>query len=176
MKKQIFVNSLIYLVAIICGCLINIPVSALFLRILNLFIVVDYYIGAIFCAVMGFIVVGGVVGALTFFESYKSAEFSPAKVTLSVLLAEVFHLPIATLLGFYPFIAGGTRYLAGLIDMGTHFDSLEMIEDIYLWSYLGAFAIYSALYVVSALVCGYLGRKKRLDIRSSLEGYEQVDN
>ena len=171
MKKQIFVNSLIYLVAIVCGCLVNFAVSALLLKILNLFIVVDYYIGAIFCAVVSFIVVGGIVGALTYFESYKSVDFSPINITFSVLLAGVFHLPISTLLGFYPFIAGGTRYLAGLIDMGGRFDSLDRVADIYIWSYLIAFVIYLAFYVVTALACGYLGKKKRLAVRNSLEGY-----
>lgn len=171
MKKQFFVNSLVYFVAIFAACLVNVAVSALVLKILNLFIVVDYFIGAICCAIVAFIVVGGVVASLSFFESYKSVEFAPGRILGSVGLAGIYHLAISTLLGFYPFAAGGTRYLAGLISMGNKFDSLDRIVDIYLWEYLLAFGIYLVLEIIAAEVCGYLGKRRRIKIRESLDGF-----
>lgn len=171
MKKQIFVNSLIYFIALVAACMVNFAVSALVLKILNLFIVVTYFVEAIVYPIVSLIVVGGVVGALSFFESYKSVEFAPARLFASVGLAGVYHLAISTLLGFYPFIAGGTRYLAGLMSMGDKFDSVECIADIYLWEYLLAFAIYLVLEIIVVQICGYLGKRKREAVRASLENF-----
>ena len=58
MKKQFFVNSLIYFIAIVLACLVNfIGVSSLAVKIVNLFIVVDFYASAIISLIMAFVVV-----------------------------------------------------------------------------------------------------------------------
>ncbi len=173
MKKQVFVNSLIYFIAMLGACLVNLAVSAMAVKIVNLFIVVDYFSAAIIRTVIAFVTLSGVIGALTWFESFKSAEFHPLKTLVAVGLGGVYHLAVSTILMFYPFIAGGTRYLAGLINMGERFDSFAEVEYIYLWAYLTAFFIYLFVEMICAVVCGYLGKKKRYDNRKTILGFEE---
>ena len=173
MKKQFLINSLIYFIAIIGACLVNLAASSLVMKIVNLFVVVDYYIGAIICTVVAFIIVCGVLGALSFFESFKSVEFAPMKLLVTITIAGVFHLAVSTLLGFHPFIAGGTRYLAGLISMGEKFDSATNVADIYLWEYLLAFAIYLLLNIIAVELGGFWGKRFRIKNRESLSGFSE---
>ena len=169
MKKQFFVNSFIYFIAIVAACLVNfIGVSSLVVKIVNLFIVVDFYISAIISAAVAFVVVGGVVGTLAYFEAFKSEEFAPAKLLGTVSVAGVFHLAISTLMGFHPFIAGGTKYLAGLISMGEKFDSAGSAADIYLWEYLASFAIYLVFEIIAVELGAYLGKRRRAQQKESL--------
>ena len=171
MKKQFFVNSLIYFIAIVLACLVNfIGVSSLAVKIVNLFIVVDFYASAIISLIMAFVVVGGVVGAMSYFEAFKSCEFAPVKLLGTLSLAGVLHLAISTLMGFHPFVAGGTKYLAGLISMGEKFDSAESTLDIYLWEYLAAFAIYFVFEIIVTEVCAYIGKRKRKEQMEFLKG------
>jgi hypothetical protein len=168
MKKQIFANSLIYFVCIIAACLINLAVSALVLKILNAFIVVDYFVSSIINAVISFVVVSGIIGAVMFYEGYKAAEFNVGLTAASFSLSGVYHLIISLVLMFYPFIAGGTRYLAGLMSLWDSFDGIEAVADIYLWAYLVAFVIYFAVQLGVALCCGVWGKNKRLKNREEL--------
>ena len=171
MKKQFLAGSLIYFIAIVSACLVNfIGVSSLVVKIVNLFIVVDFFTSAIISAAVAFVVVGGVVGALADFEAFKSREFAPVKLLGTVTLAGVFHLAVSTILGFHPFIAGGTKYLAGLISMGEKFDSAERASDIYLWEYLAVFAIYLVFEIIAVEVGAYFGKRQREKQMESLTG------
>ena len=175
MKKQFFANSLIYLLAIVLASLVNfIGASSIAVKIVNLFIVVDFYAAAIISTVMAFVVIGAVVGALAYFEAFKSREFAPARLLGTFSLAGVFHLAVSTLMGFHPFIAGGTKYLAGLISMGDKFDSAESVADIYLWEYLVAFAIYLVFEIIVVELGAYLGKRKREEQIESLTGSESA--
>ena len=168
MKKRFFYSVITYFITMVSACLVNLAVSAMAVKIVNLFIVVDYFSAAIVRAVMAFVVISGVVGAMSYYESRKSAEFHPVSLSLAVALGGIAHLIISVPLMFYPFIAGGTRYLAGLMDMGSGFDSADNVKYIYLWTYLAAFGIYLVCEMISALVCGYLGKKNRENLRKEL--------
>ena len=175
MKKQFIYTSLTYLVALIAASLVNLAVCALSVRIVNLFVVVDYFTAAIVKAAVSFFTIGGVLGALSYHDAYRRLEFRPAYISATVAAAGVVHLALSTVMMFHPFIAGGTRYLAGLMDMGSSFNSSDNIKDIYLWTYLGSFAIYLAVEIAVSLVCAYVGRKKRISNRKAIDGYPQEE-
>ncbi len=168
MKKRIWIDALIYLIAMVLACLVNLAVCAMAVKIVNLFIVVDYFSAAVVRTVMSFVTLCGVLGALAYYESYKSAEFYLGRAVGSMALAGVGHLALSIPLMFYPFIAGGTRYLAGLIDMGDGFNSLDKVKEIYLWTYLAAFFIYLAVEILTVAVCGSIGKRRRIAQRANL--------
>lgn len=173
MKKQITTNALGYLICMVAACLLNLAVSALLVRIVNLFVVVDYFSAAIIRIISGFLSCGAVLGAMTFRFGYKSVEFRPLLLLASLTLAALGHLALCLLFMFHPFISGGVRELAGVLAMGDAFDGADMIGEIYLWTYLGAFWIDFAVQAVVALVCTYLGKQMRLKGRETIRGYGQ---
>ena len=175
MKKQLWIDALTALVTMVAASLLCLAVSALAIKIVNLFIEVDYFVGAIIEAVSAFLVFGGMIGAIHFFDGYKRVEFRPSGICASVALGGVFHLALSILLVFHPMIAGGTRSLAGLVQMGSGFDSRAWVEYIYLWTYLAAFAIYLVFQMAVSLVCGYCGKKYRLYNRTQIKGYVDKD-
>lgn len=172
MKKQITTNAIGYLACMVAACLLNLAVSAVLVRIVNLFIVVDYFAGAIVRLISGFLTCGAVLGAMSFRQSYKSVEFRPLSLLASLALAGAAHLLLCLLFMFHPFIAGGVRSLAGVLALGESFDGADMIGEIYLWTYLGAFAIDLAVQTAVAMICGAVGKRRRWKDRSTLRGYE----
>lgn len=171
MKKQVLVNSLIYSICMVVACLLNLAVSALILKIVSAFVVMDYFSASVLRVVVGFFTGGTVIGAVIYRESYRSLQFPVGITVLSMLLAGAAHLILCLLLMFYPFIAGGVRYLAGILCMGTGFDSAAMIEDIYLWAYVLAFFLYLVFEICVSLIGGFLGKRMRLKNRESIKGY-----
>lgn len=172
MKKQITTNAIGYLVCVLVACLLNLAVSALLVKIVNLFIVVEYFEAAVVRLISGFLTCGAVLGAMSFRQSYKSVEFRPMPLLASLALAGVAHLLLCLLFMFHPFISGGVRELAGVLALGDGFDGADMIEEIYLWTYLGAFWIDFAVQTAVVLICGCLGKRTRLKGRESLRGYK----
>ncbi len=168
MKKRFWFGVLVWLAALLGGCLVNLLVCAMAVKIVNLFIVVGFFEAAIIRTVASFVTLCGVVGALTYFESFKAADFSPWSTVAELATAGAGQLILSIPLMFYPFIAGGTRYLAGLIDMGERFDGADMIKEIYLWAYLASFVIYLAAELGCAVICGIMGKRKRLKQRSEI--------
>ncbi len=174
MKKQLLYGSITYFVTMVAACLVNLLVCMMTVKIVNLFIVVDYFAAAVIRTVTSFIVTGGVVGAMAYYDAYKKADVNVGMTASCISLGGVAHLALSVPLMFYPFIAGGTRYLAGLIYMGSRFDSAERVGDIYLWTYLLAFGVYWIVQLISAVSCGYIGKSRRLAVRRSLtENNEQ---
>ena len=146
------------------------------LKIVLSFADIGYFATSILRVVVGFLTGGAVIALVIGREAYKSLEIHPIRTTLALLLAGIFHLGFCLILMFYPFIAGGVRYLAGLLCMGSGFDSADCIPDIFLWAYLAAFFIYLMFQIGCALLGALIGKRMRLKIRASLKGYPNGDS
>ena len=175
MKKQVLVNSIVYLICFVAACILNLALSFLLLKIINSMVVIGYFgqsvVRLIASALSGGLVIGAIVGR----ECYKSLEFRPLSIAASLGLAGCAHLLLCLLLMFYPFIAGGVRDLAGLIGMGGNFDAASKIEEIYLWQYLVAFGMDLVYKIGIAILAGYFGKAKRLRNRGELKGYSETN-
>ena len=128
MKKQIIANAVIYLICMIAASLLNLAVSALAVKIVDALVLPEFFILAIVRAVAGILTGCVVIGAIFFYEGYKTVSFSLWKVVLPMLLAAAVHFIIAFVFKFYPFIAGGTHYLGGLIENGDGFSSFDSVR------------------------------------------------
>ena len=171
MKKQTVVNAVVYLICFVVACILNLAVSWLLLKIVDAFVALDYFGESVVRIVSGFLTGGVVIGAVVGRECFKSLEFRPLSLVASLAMAGGAHLLLCLLLMFYPFIAGGVRDLAGVIGMGSKFDSASEIEKIYLWQYLLAFVIDLVYRIGIALLAGYLGKATRLKNRENLKGF-----
>ena len=175
MKKQTLTNAVVYLVCFVVACILNLAVSWLLLTITDSIIVLDYFGESIIRIFSGFLTGGVIIGAVVARESFKSIEVHPFFLAASMGLAGAAHLLLCLVLMFYPFIAGGVRDLAGVIGMGSGFSSESDIESIYLWQYLLAFCIDLVYKIGVAILCGYLGKAKRLSNRETIKGYPDAE-
>ena len=171
MKKQYFVDALIYAIAMVAASLLNIVVSGLIVRIATILVAPDFFVLAIIRAIVGFLTGAGVLGMVLAYESYKSVSFQPIKITLCVGMAAVVHFLLAFVFRFYPFIAAGTRYLGGLLEQGSDFESFAEVSDVALWAYIAAFWIIKAGEIVICVIAGACGKAARLKNRETIKGY-----
>ena len=171
MKKQFLVNGITYLVCMVAAALLNLAVSALVVKIVNLLVAPDFFVIAIVRAVTGMVTVCVVLGAVVGYEGYKTLSFSMPKILLTVLGASIIHFAIAFLFKFYPFIAGGTQYLGGILEYGSAFDSFEAVSDVSLWAYIASFWISKIAELTVAPLACFVGMKKRINNRKTIEGY-----
>ena len=175
MKKQIIANSVIYLICMIAATLLNLAVSALAVKIVDALVLPEFFVLAIVRAVVGILTGCIVIGAIFFYEGYKTVSFSFLNVLLPMLLAAIVHFLLAFIFKFYPFIAGGTHYLGGLIESGDGFSSFESVSDVRLWAYIAAFWIAKAAEIIVAPICCLLGKSVRIKSREILVGYNNSE-
>ena len=171
MKKQLLANGITYLICMIAAALLNLAVSALVVKIVNLLVAPDFFVIAIVRAVTGIVTSCIVLGAVIGYEGYKTLTFSFWSTVLSVLLAAVAHFLLALLLRFYPFIAGGTQYLGGILESGSNFICFDSVSDVHLFAYIGAFWIAKAIEIVVAPISSFVGKRVRIKNRETIEGY-----
>lgn len=176
MKKQFIVNSVTYLICMVAACLLNLAVSALAVKIVNALILPEFYVLAIVRVAVGILTGCIVIGAIFIYEGYKTVSFSFFGVVLPMLLAAVVHFALAFVFKFYPFIAGGTHYLGGLIESGDGFSSFESVEDVRLYAYIAAFWIAKAAEIIIAPVCCFLGKRLRIKNRETIVGYNNIED
>jgi hypothetical protein len=87
MKKKIGNNALFYLICLVVACLLNLASSALLIRIVNLFIEVQYFEASVIRVISSLLMNGLILGAVCWYDSHHSAEFQPFFTGLSLALA-----------------------------------------------------------------------------------------
>ncbi len=176
MKKQYFLDALVYAICMVAASLLNLAVSGLIVKFVDVLVTPDFFVFAIVRAVVGFLTGALVLGLVVAYESYKTVSFEPGRIVIAVLMASVVHFLLSLLLRFYPFVAGGTRYLAGLLNQGANFDAYETVSDIQLWAYIAAFWIVKAGEIVVCVIAGKCGKTARLKNRETIKGYPHGKN
>ncbi len=166
MKKTFFYNAITYFVALIGGSLVNLLTCGMAVKIVNLFIVVDFFASVVVSIIVSFVTTCGVFAALGYYEGYKRAEFSVGMNIGEIAAAGGVQLVLSVPFMFHPFIAGGTKYLAGIVELGSRFDSMQSV--LYIWSYLLAFVIYLAVQIIVCVISGIIGKNKRIAQRRAL--------
>lgn len=171
MKKQYWTDALTYAIAMVVASLLNVLVSGLIVRIVTLLVAPDFFVLAIVRVVVGFLTSAVVVGLVIAYESYKSVSFHVGNIICSVGIAAFVHFLLCFVLRFYPFVAGATRYLGGLLEHGTDFVVFAEVSDIALWAYIVAFWIIKAGEIIVCVIAGKCGKTARLKNRETIKGY-----
>ena len=170
MKKQFFSMCGVVFLCIFCACFLNLAVMTTVLRIANILVEVEPFTEVVIRLAVSIIMVAGVPSVVAFLVAYKMAKFDVKNACGTFCVASVFQLLLALLFKFHPFISGGVLYLAGIFESGSSFANGADIEYIGIFDYLPAYAICFALGLVSYLVFGKFGMKKRLKDREELTG------
>lgn len=168
MKNKIFTGSGVMLLSILFSCLLNIVVLWFVLKVVDLFVEVEFFGRIIMSIVVSTLVISGLLGAIRYLVAYRTAAFDLAGFSISYLFATLIQFAIAFLLKFAPAVAGGTVYLAGIFEHGSQFSNVSDIEYIGLLDYIPAFFILSAVVYVINVACGYIGKNKRLKDRAEI--------
>ena len=171
MKKQIAVNSIVYLVTMVVASVLNLAISELVVKFVDILIAPDFFVFAVVRAVVGILVSAALLGVIVGYESFRSLRFAWGTILLSVMGASILHFLLALLFRFYPFIAGGTHYFAGLLDLGVNFSISDGVSDIHLGAYVVAFFIGKGVELIVALGGGALGPILRKKNRETIRGY-----
>lgn len=175
MKKRFFAEMGFVFIFIFSSCLVNLAVMEIAVKIVDLFVVVDYFTAVIVRLVVSAVTVSGMVGAINYLLSYKRAEFEIGVYSGSFWLATLVQLLLSVLFKFHPFIGGGSFYLAGLLEHGSSFDSSSAVEYIGIIDYLIAFVIFALFDYAVCAVLGILGARKRKADREALVSETQTE-
>ncbi len=176
MKKRFFAEIGFVFLFIFSACLVNLAVMEMAVRIVNLFIVVDYFCAVIIRLAVSAVAVSGTVGAINYLLSYRKAEFAFGFYSGVFWLSVLIQLLLSILFKFHPFVSGGSFYLAGLLEHGSGFDSSSAVEYIGIIDYLIAFVLLSLLNYAVYSVCGVLGARKRLADREAIMSDKTAEN
>ncbi len=168
MKNKFFVGSGAVFLCLFSATLLNLPIMALIIKAIDLFVEVDFFAEAIIRLFVSVLTVSGISGAVCYLVAYRSASFNASLFLGNFSISVLIQLAFSLLLKFAKFIAGGTLYLAGLFEHGRGFTATEDIEFIGLIDYLLAFFILSLITALTSIVCGKIGAKKRLKDREDL--------
>ena len=146
MKKQFLLNGLIngfvYFVSIFAALLLNLLATGLAIKIVDMVIEMTFFSIAMTRIVTAFILLGVVMSAVGYFEGHKKMKADFPLSALSFAVAYIINLGFAILFGFPPFIAGGSKYLAGLMSFGPEFTNAGLFEKMTLYYYIAAFTVY----------------------------------
>lgn len=162
--------ALLWLLFIWVSCLCAILVDALFLKIVTSIVKTTFVTEAILHVIATAIGTAAPLAAISYLIAYHLGEFSGLYSALEGVLALAFLLPFGILLGFPSWITGGVRWLAGLMEYGTHFYDTDQLSDMSLLTYLLAFLIFGIFYLVVKYCFGVLGRNRRIKARIELTG------
>ncbi len=169
MKKSFWIDSGIVFLYIFSSCVLNMLVSGVILKIVDAFVLLEYFALNIAKMAVAGIVVAGILGALTYLLSYRKASFALGYFSATFFAGAALQLALAILFKFRTFISGGVIYLAGIFEHGTEIYA-EGWEYVGIIDYLLAFLIFTAVYYLNCIICGKVAVKKRLRDREKLIG------
>ena len=174
--KNIFADAIFYLVCILIACVLNIAVGWLMSRITTGVISDTFFASAISSIISYLLTLGVVIGALSYHDAYKTISHPATERSIGMALAGVMHFLIAIVFSFHPFVSGGVRALAGIINDGKNFTSAERVNEIYLWQYAVAFFACVIFMIAVLNVCAYVGKNNRKRSRKHIEGYHETED
>ena len=175
MKKQLLKETGTMFSCIFLPCLINLLIMDMAVRVADMFVEIDYFAAVVIRLVVSVLVVAGSMGAITYMLSYHTGDFDAKRSLLTFSLATVFQLLLCVILKFHPFVGGGAIYLAGIFEHGADFSSGIDIIYIGLIDYLLAFFAFSAIYLLTIMICGKIGVRTRLRRREALMAENNAD-
>ena len=167
-KADILVNTLVYAFYMFISCVVIMLAEILAVKVVNLFIVTEYYELTVLRAVVYTVGVNAVLGAIAYKEGYRAARYPIGETIVSGLLASLLHALVSLLFHFQAFCSGGVRFLTALLHYGKGLNSNTLMDELGILDFLLVFAVNSVVYIVIMIVLGKLGEYKRLADREDM--------
>ena len=169
-KVDILVSSLVYAVYMIISCLVIMCAEILAIKIINLFVVTQYFELCVIRAVIYTLGVNALLAIISYREGYRAASFSIVGTAISGAIATLIHFVFALLFSFEAFCAGGVRFITALVRFGSSLNSNTFMGTLTRVDFIPFFFINSLVYVALMISFGKLGQYKRLADREDLLG------
>jgi hypothetical protein len=173
MKKlrRILLNTVIYFAYFFLSCILVMLVEALFLKLLDRFILLSYLAQTVIRLVIYSVGVPALVGVAGYAEGYREADAHPGETAVSGMLAAVIpHGLIALLFHFRQFCAGAVPFLVGLLRDGTDVtaDSIVFNDIGKIWLFLAVFLGYGILNTAVLTISRRYGVRRRQAQRADM--------
>ena len=176
MKKiDILVSSLVYAVYMLISCVIVMCAEILAVKIVNLFVVTEYFSLTVIRALLYTVGVNALLAVISYREGYKTAYFSIPETLISGAIATLLHLVFALLFNFEAFSAGGVRSITALIRFGSDLNSNALTSSLTRLDFIPFFLLNSLVYIGTIIGFGKLGQYKRLADREELLGTDSEE-
>ncbi len=169
-KNDCIVFGIFDLIYLLTSCLLAKILADVVIKLVNVFIPVDYFGGAVICVVGVSIASLILMSVLTFRDGYRYARFDGITALISSLAAAIIHFALGLLTRFEPLLCGPTRHLSGWISYGSYYNNLEKTESIPFGTLAVVGAIMMLVYAAVMILSGYLGCRKRLRDREGTVG------
>jgi hypothetical protein len=143
------------------SCLVVMFAEMLAVKVVNLFVVTNYFELCIIRAVIYTLGVNALLAVIAFYEGYRDAKAHPVSVAASGVIATLIHSLFALLFNFEAFCAGGVRSIAALVKFGKAIDSELFIGTLTKRDLVIFFFINSAIYISVMIVANIFGARYR---------------
>lgn len=167
-KADIFINSLIYTTYMLLSCVVVMFAEMLAVKVINLFVGVDYLALCVIRAVIYTLGVNAILAIAAFREGYKAAVASPIPTLISGLLATVLHLIFSLIFNFAAFVSGGVRSITAIVKFGSSLNSPTFSGEIGRLDFVPFFVINALIYIGVMIIFNKLGAARRHSDRDGL--------
>ncbi len=167
-KSDILVNTLVYAFYMFIACVVIMLAEILTVKVVNLFIVTEYYELTVLRAVVYTVGVNAVLGAIAYKEGYRMARYPIVETIISGLLASLLHALVSLIFHFQAFCAGGVRFVTALLHYGKDLTVNTLMDELGALDFLPVFALNSLVYIAIMITLGKLGEYKRLADREEI--------
>ena len=140
--RRVLLNAAIYFVYFFLSCVLVMLIEALFLKLLDRFVLLSYLAQTVIRLVIYSLGVPALVGLAAYAEGYREADAHPGETFVSGLLAVLIpHLLLALLFHFRQFCAGAVPFLAGLLR-----DGADVTADSIVFNDIGTVGLFLAAF------------------------------
>ena len=160
--KHDSLNFLMYVIYYFSALVLSTLISEIILKFLDKIMNIDVFTSVVVNCVISMIVSVAIIFGFVFKDNYRSKSYQVKYILLDSAVAVLVNAVIGLIDGFHPFTSGCARNLGGIIKFGQNLGSMEDFDDVGRLVKLAAFAIISALLVVTSLLSGKAGYNKRL--------------
>ena len=160
--KHDSLNVLMYVIYYFSALVLSTLISEIILKFLDKIMNIDFFTSVVVNCVISMIVSVAIIFGFVFKDNYRSKSYQVKYILLDSAVAVLVNAVIGFIDGFHPFTSGCARNLGGIIKFGQNLGSMEDFDDVGRLVKLAAFAIISALLVVTSLLSGKAGYNKRL--------------
>ena len=171
MKKiDYLVSALVYAFYMLIACIAIMLAEILAVKVVNLFVVTEYYELTVLRAIVYTVGVNAVLGAIAYKEGYRAARCNVLEIAVSGALASVLHLLFSLLFSFQAFAAGGVRFLTALLHYGKNLTENTLMDKLNAADFIPVFLVNSLVYIGVMVALGKIGEYKRLIDRGETLG------
>lgn len=166
--KHDSLNFLMYIIYYFSALVLSTLISEIILKFLDKIMNIDFFASVVVNCAVSMIASVAVIFGFVFKDNYRSQSYQVKYILLDSAVAVLVNAVIGFADGFHPFTSGCTRNLGGIIKLGQDLGSMEDFDEVGRFVKLAAFAIISAVLVVTSLLAGKAGYNKRLSQQKML--------